>query len=113
MNGLSIFWVAIIPRLGKANKFHEYIMNCCDAATRWIELVALSHLWAPAIADAITTKIIARYRAKTLVYDQQSSFMSTLVQSVLKFFPVNSRIAIVGSHSATALAERWVRTLEK
>jgi hypothetical protein len=100
------------PRLSRARGNHKYILVCCDVATRRIELIALPSLKATAVANAILSNIIARFGCKTLVYDQASAFMSSIMQEMLKLLRVHSTVAIAGYHSATALAERWIRTVQ-
>jgi hypothetical protein len=75
-------------------------------------LVALPSLKATAVANAILSNIIARFGCKTLGYDQASAFMSSIMQEVLKLLRVHSTVAVAGYHSATALAERWIRTVQ-
>ena len=91
---------------------HKHVLVCVETATRWVELIPLPSLKAMALTTAIETNLIARFACKTLVYDQQSGFMSDLMQSVLKLLRVRSSVAIAGFHAKTAIAERYVRTVE-
>jgi hypothetical protein len=59
-----------------------------------------------------TNNLIARFACKTLIYDQQSGFMSDLMQSVLKLLRVRSSMAVARFHAKTFIAERYVRTVE-
>jgi hypothetical protein len=47
-----------------------------------MELIPLPSLKATTLTAAIETNLIARFACKTLIYDQQSGFMSDLMQSV-------------------------------
>jgi hypothetical protein len=102
------------PKLSPANGGYKYILVACDVATRFVILIPLTKLRATSMADAITTHILARFGTKTtLVYDMQSSMLSEIFQKTLKLLRVTSRVAIAGYHSSTALAERWIRTVQK
>jgi hypothetical protein len=91
---------------------HKYVLVCVETATRWVELIPLPSLKAATLTAAIESNLIARFACRTLIYDQQSGFMSELMQSVLKLLRVRSSIAVAGFHAKTSIAERYVRTVE-
>ena len=102
-----------LNRLSKQDGFFKYVLICVDNATRFIELIPLKNLKAKTVADELLENLIARYRVKTLIFDQQSSLVGQLMTSVLKLLRVKTSIAIAGFHTKTALAERACRTVEK
>jgi hypothetical protein len=64
--------------------------------------------------DIFTNNLFARFGTpKSLVYDMQSSMMGELFQSVLRRLGIDSVIALAGYHTATARAERQIRTVEQ
>lgn len=93
---------------------NKHILVCVDAATRWIELFGIRNLKADTLADIFTNNLFARFGTpKSLVYDMQSSMMGELFQSVLRKLGIESVIALAGYHTATACAERQIRTVEQ
>ena len=101
-----------MPHLSRSYGNHEYILVCICDSTRWVELIPLPSLKARTLADAVLSNLVARYRCTTLIYDQQSAFMSDLMQEALKLLRVNSDIAVAGFHAKTAICERYIRTVE-
>jgi hypothetical protein len=102
-----------LNQLSRRRGNHKYVLVCVEKATRWVELIPLPSLKAAALTGVIESNLIARFACKTLVYDQQSGFMSDLMQSVLKLLRVRSSIAVAGFHAKTSVAERYVRTVER
>ena len=102
-----------MPHLSRQSGNHKYIIVCVCHSTRWIELIPVPSLKAKTLADALLVHLIARFHCKTLIYDQQSGFMSTLMQEVLKLLRINSEIAVAGFHARTSICERYIRTVEK
>ncbi len=102
-----------MERMSRKFGGHAHILVCIEAATRWVELIALPSLKATALAAAIESNLIARFACRKLVYDLQSGLMSDLMQSVLKLLRVNSYVSVAGFHSRTAVAERYCRTVER
>jgi hypothetical protein len=102
-----------MERMSRKLGGHAHILVCIEAATRWVELIALPSLKATALAAAIESNLIARFACRKLVYDLQSGLMSDLMQSVLKLLRVNSYVSVAGFHSRTAVAERYCRTVER
>lgn len=93
---------------------NTHILVCVDAATRWIELFGIRNLKADTMADIFTSNLFARFGTpKSLVYDMQSSMMGELFQSVLRKLGIENVIALAGYHTATACAERQIRTVEQ
>ena len=101
-----------MPRLSRRFGNHQYILVCVCHSTRWVELIPLPNLKAKTLADAVLHNLVARYRCTTLVYDQQSAFMSELMQAALKLLRITSDIAVAGFHAKTAICERYIRTVE-
>lgn len=102
-----------LPTLSKQFGSHKYVIVAIDKATRWVELIPVPSLKAKTVADALLVNIIARYGCKTLVYDQQSAFMSDLFASTMKLLRIHSEIAVAGYHAKTAICERYIRTVEQ
>jgi hypothetical protein len=101
-----------LNRLSRKDGNYKYALVCVEAVTRWAELVAMPSLTAKNLASATEINLIARFDCKTLVYDQQSGLMGHRMQTVLKLLRINSVVAVAGYHAATAVAERYVRTVE-
>lgn len=101
-----------LNQLSRRHGNYKFVLVCVEKATRWVELIPLPSLKAATLTAAIESNLIARFACQTLVYDQQSGFMSELMQSVLKLLRVRSSIAVAGFHAKTSIAERYVRTVE-
>jgi hypothetical protein len=102
-----------LPTLSKQFGGHKYVIVAVDKATRWVELISVPSLKAKTVADALLVNLIARYGCKLLVYDQQSAFMSELFASTLKLLRIDNEIAVAGYHAKTAIAERYIRSVEQ
>ena len=102
-----------LNQLSRRHGNHKYVLVCVEKSTRWVELIPLPSLKAATLTGIIESNLIARFACKTLVYDQQSGFMSELMQSVLKLLRVKSSIAVAAFHATTSIAERYVRTVER
>jgi hypothetical protein len=101
-----------MPRVSKRTGGYRYVLVCVEEMTRFVELIPLTSLKAQNLAAAIESNLIARYACKRLVYDQQRGMMSDLFQGALKILRVSSNVALAGYHSRTAIAERYIRTVE-
>jgi len=102
-----------MKRLSRKDGGHHNIVVCVEKLTIWIELIPLRNLHTSEVADEIISNLIARFHYSRLVYDQQSSYISILMQTVLKSLRVTSSIA----HSWVPLknsniAEKYIRTIE-
>lgn len=95
-----------------SRKDGKYVLICGKTCTRYVELFALPNLKAKTVTDILLEQLISRYHCKTLVFDQQSSFVSDLMMSVLKLLRVKASIAVAGYHAKTSLTERTVRTVK-
>jgi hypothetical protein len=102
-----------MERMSRKFGGHAHILVCIEAATRWVELIALPSLKAAALAAVIESNLITRFACRKLVYDLQSGLMSDLMQSVLKLLRVKSHISVAAFHARTAVAERYCRTVER
>jgi hypothetical protein len=102
------------PQLRTTQRRNRYALVIVDAATRLVEVLALRNLKAKSMADALLTGWFFRFGTpKRIKFDQQSSLMSELWTAVLKILDVESHISAPYLHHTTAVAERWIRTVER
>ena len=88
----------------KGQKEHHYILCVIDEMTNYLVTVPLYQARSVEIGEALVENIISKYGTpEYMIMDQDSAFMSTLMNYLFKRLGIKIKIKSVGSYNHQSL----------